>query len=45
MFVGRAEAHRLSMLAYLADPASRRFIHPAYWAPFVVIGEGGIVGR
>lgn len=43
--IGRAEAHRLAMLAYLADPVNRRFIHPAYWAPFVVIGEGGMVRR
>ncbi len=36
----RAEALRLTMLALieeLEDP------HPAYWAPFVVVGEGGVV--
>lgn len=43
--VGRAEALRQGMLAVMADttrpkgwvPAS----HPAVWAPFVVVGEGG----
>jgi CHAT domain-containing protein/tetratricopeptide (TPR) repeat protein len=37
--VGRAEALRRSMLALIdhGDPAEA---HPAYWAPFVVVGEG-----
>ena len=43
--VGRAEAHRRAMLAYLADPANLQITHPAYWAGFAVIGEGGVVGR
>ena len=43
--VGRAEAHRRAMLAYLADPANLALAHPAYWAGFAVIGEGGIAGR
>jgi CHAT domain-containing protein len=38
--VGRAEALRRSMLA-LIDKGDRDEGHPAYWAPFVVVGEGG----
>jgi len=38
--VGRAEALRRSMLA-LIDKGSPHEAHPAYWAPFVVVGEGG----
>jgi CHAT domain-containing protein len=38
--VGRDEAHRRAMLAYLADPANLALAHPAYWAAFAVIGEG-----
>ena len=37
--LGRAEALRRSMLA-LADSDGRES-HPANWAPFVVVGEGG----
>ena len=40
--VGRAEAHRRAMLDYLADPANLSLTHPAYWAAFAVIGEGGV---
>lgn len=36
--IGRAEALRRSMLALMDDP---RFAHPFYWAPFVIVGEGG----
>ena len=37
---GKAEALRRSMLALMTsgDPY---FAHPAFWAPFVVVGEGG----
>ena len=38
--IGRAEALRRSMLA-LIDKGPQRFAHPAAWAPFVVVGEGG----
>ena len=38
--VGRAEALRRSMLA-LIDKGAPHEAHPAYWAPFVVVGEGG----
>ena len=37
--VGRAEALRRSMLA-LMDNGAPHEAHPAYWAPFVVVGEG-----
>ena len=38
--VGRAEALRRAMLA-LIDTGAPHEAHPAYWAPFVVVGEGG----
>ena len=37
--VGRAEALRRSMLA-LIDKGTPEQAHPAFWAPFVVVGEG-----
>ena len=37
--LGRAEALRRAMLA-LIDKGEPREAHPAYWAPFVVVGEG-----
>ena len=37
--VGRAEALRRSMLT-LIDKGDPREAHPAYWAPFIVVGEG-----
>ena len=38
--IGRSEALRRSMLA-LIDKGPEWFAHPAAWAPFVVVGEGG----
>jgi CHAT domain-containing protein/tetratricopeptide (TPR) repeat protein len=38
--MSRAEAMRHSMLD-LIDHSTPREAHPAYWAPFVVVGEGG----
>ena len=38
--IGRAEALRRSMLA-LIDEGAPYQRHPAYWAPFAVVGEGG----
>jgi CHAT domain-containing protein len=37
--VGRAEAVRRAMLA-LIDKGTVAEARPAYWAPFVVVGEG-----
>ena len=43
--IGRAEAFRRAMLSIIDDageqgsPANEA--HPSYWAPFVVVGEGG----
>jgi CHAT domain-containing protein/tetratricopeptide (TPR) repeat protein len=41
--MGRAEALRQAMLAYLNDASSPRNAYPAFWGPFALIGEG--VGR
>jgi CHAT domain-containing protein/Tfp pilus assembly protein PilF len=38
--LGRAEALRQAMLAYLDDTSSPRNAYPAFWAPFALIGEG-----
>ena len=38
--VGRAEALRRAMLAMI-DKGAAHEAHPAYWAPFIVVGEGG----
>jgi CHAT domain-containing protein len=39
-FMARAEAHRQAMMAYInTEPAGNA--HPALWALFVVVGEGG----
>ncbi len=38
--LGRAEALRRAMLAYLDDPTEPRNAYPAFWGPFFLIGEG-----
>jgi CHAT domain-containing protein len=38
--IGRAEALRRAMLAYLNDTSNPRNAYPAFWAPFEVVGEG-----
>ena len=38
---GKAEAHRKAMIALMATPDHPEYAHPAFWAPFVVVGEGG----
>ena len=39
--MGRAEALRRSMLSLMNDTDRPEFAHPVFWAPFVVVGEGG----
>ncbi len=38
--LGRAEALRRAMLAYLADTSTPMNAYPALWAPFEIVGEG-----
>lgn len=38
--LGRAEALRQAMLAYLNDASSPRNAYPGLWGPFALIGEG-----
>ncbi|WP_439407713.1 tetratricopeptide repeat protein [Bradyrhizobium sp. DASA03076] len=38
--IGRAEALRRAMLAYLGDTANPENAYPAFWGPFSIIGEG-----
>jgi tetratricopeptide (TPR) repeat protein/CHAT domain-containing protein len=40
--VGRAESLRRSMLALMKNPGKPHYAHPMFWAPFVVVGEGGL---
>ena len=35
---GKAKAHRKAMLSLMDTPG---YAHPLFWAPFVVVGEGG----
>jgi CHAT domain-containing protein len=37
--LGRAEALRQAMLAYLADKASPKNAYPAFWAPFALVAR------
>ena len=34
-----AEAHRVAMVHMIEHPADPRWSHPAYWAPFVLVGS------
>jgi CHAT domain-containing protein len=38
---GRAEAFQRSMIALMDDRSQTDNAHPAVWAPFVVVGDGG----
>ena len=38
---GRAEALQRAMIALMDDRSQADNAHPAVWAPFVVVGEGG----
>lgn len=37
--IGRAQAHQIALREMIAGGGP--LAHPAYWAPFVVVGEGG----
>lgn len=39
---GKAQAHRKAMLALMNTPGHPEYAHPLFWAPFVVVGEGGV---
>lgn len=41
----RSEAHRRAMLALADDKDNPHYAHPMFWAPFVVVGEGGPSAR
>ncbi len=47
--IGRAEALRRTMLTAMNDPGRPKSwtpaAHPAVWAPFVIVGEGGASGH
>jgi CHAT domain-containing protein len=38
--IGRAEAVRRAMLAFLADRSLEENAYPAFWGAFALIGEG-----
>ncbi|MEK6742204.1 MAG: tetratricopeptide repeat protein [Nitrospirota bacterium] len=38
---GKAEAHRKAMLSLIDTPNHPEYANPLFWAPFVVVGEGG----
>lgn len=38
---GPAEALARAQRAFLAAPPGKAYLHPRFWAPFVVLGEGG----
>jgi CHAT domain-containing protein len=38
--IGRGEALRRAMLAYLSDRSEPRSAYPAFWGPFSIVGEG-----
>lgn len=39
---GRAEALRQAMRSFMADTSDPWNAYPTFWAPFVVVGEGGL---
>jgi CHAT domain-containing protein len=38
--IGRSEALRRAMLDYMNDPSDPLNAYPAFWAPFILVGEG-----
>jgi len=38
---GPAEALAAAQRAFLAAPPGRPYLHPRFWAPFVILGDGG----
>ena len=42
---GKAQAQRKAMLALMNTLGRPEYAHPLYWAPFVVVGEGGAGAR
>ena len=42
---GKAEAQRKAMMALMNTPDHPEYAHPLFWAPFVVVGEGGAWSR
>lgn len=38
---GKAQAQSQAMLELMNTPAHPEYAHPLFWAPFVVVGEGG----
>jgi CHAT domain-containing protein len=42
--IGRAEALKRSMLSLMNSQDKPHYAHPMFWAPFVVVGEGGTAG-
>jgi CHAT domain-containing protein len=38
--IGRAEALQYSMMSLVSDDENPHYSHPAFWAPFSLIGEG-----
>jgi CHAT domain-containing protein/tetratricopeptide (TPR) repeat protein len=43
--LGRAEALRQAMLAYLNDASDKNAAYPAFWGPFEIVGEGRATGH
>jgi CHAT domain-containing protein len=39
--IGRAEAPKRSMVAFMNTPQKAYFAHPMFWAPYSIVGEGG----